>query len=255
MEEQLSAMESASPLDATVDMVLPGVLMEFNALRGEISKSHGTVIQKIDDLNETIKSGFEMQDARQEERVRTLSHALGSALLSFAGSRPVPVAANLQPLSELATAPPTAVATFDSVAVAPSIAPSPPSPPQFPQFYRLNPLHKSLSSLWSEWHGHGDFLNRPVVGGVKQLEQSEGHKWRSHFSQGEKTSFSRIKSIILGIENYAASKGVSAEMAVPELDEIFQAPDGVKSHLSEMVSWFQDRGFIQKKRARGKHAS
>ena len=244
-------METESPLNANIEQVLPGVMMEFSALRGEIAKGHEAIVRKLDTLNDTVKNGFEIQEARQDARMRSLTHTLGTALLSFSGSGQLPLA-DLPPFSELATAPAAAVATFDSVAIAPIIEPASPS---FPQFHRLYPLHKSLSSLWSEWHGNGDFLDRPIVGGLKQLEQSVGHKWRSHFSQGEKTLFSRTKSIILGIENYAASKGVSAEMVVPELDEIFQAPGGVKSQLAKMVSWLQDNDFIKKKQARGKHAS
>jgi hypothetical protein len=246
MEQQLIILEKENPLNATVEQVLPGVLMEFSALRAEIST-----------MNENVKKGFERLEAKIDREIsglKMLTLHFGRALLAYARSGQSPPT-DLQSYAELdgamaldgalatATIPAAPVAAVRNVAARNSDAP--------PQFHRLHPAHKSLFSIWNEWHGVDEFQDFPVVGGLKHLEQSTGHQWRAHFSQSEKTAFSRVKSIVLGIENYAISKQISGAMALVELDETFQ---DVKCQLAKMVSWLQDSDYIPKKQARGKHA-
>lgn len=238
-------METESPLNPTVDDVLPGVLAEFIAVRRDIVQGNAATHQKVDALTDMVQRGFENQDVK----MRALAQAIGTAFLSYSGSGQLPESMS-QPFPEFGAAVATANTVTDSLAIAP-ITDAELSPPPF---HRLYPTHNSLLSIWNEWYGNEEFNNRPVVGGLKRLEQSFGSKWRSHFSQGERTAFSRMKSIILGIENYAVSKGMSSGMSIAELDEIFQARDGCKSQLAQMVKWFQDGEYIQKKQARGKHA-
>jgi hypothetical protein len=241
MEQRLEIMEKESPLNATVEQVLPGVLMEFTALRSEVST-----------MNDNVKKGFERVEAKIDCEIgglKMLTLQLGRAFLAYARSGQSTSIdsksfADLDGVMAAATIPTAPVTPVRNVAAHNSDAP--------PQFHRLCPLHKSLASLWNEWHGNDEFEGIPVVGGLKHLEESMGHQWRAHFSQSEKTAFSRMKSIVLGIDNYAVSRQISSATAVDELDETFRE---FKCQLAKMVSWLQDRDYIQKKQARGKHAT
>jgi len=44
--------------------------------------------------------------------------------------------------------------------------------------YNMRPRHASLSDMWDEWHGQGQFCDRH--GGIKGRESKHKSKWRKH---------------------------------------------------------------------------
>jgi hypothetical protein len=46
----------------------------------------------------------------------------------------------------------------------------PPSPADAARRHIMVPKHHSIQSLWDEWYGLGDSLDKPVVGGIAALE-------------------------------------------------------------------------------------
>lgn len=236
MASQLQALEAESPLNATVEQVLPGVREEIRAIRGEMTKGFETV-------NANVKNEFESLNHDMSDMKR-VTNAFRAACVAFSSSENAP-SQNLRFASLTEIAPPT-IATDTVVDTQHAVFPS--------QCIIPFQLHESLVSMWDEWHGSGTFQGHPVAGGLNQLEESNGPAWRSHFAPSEKTAFSRMKAIMKGVANYANSKGVAAGVALSELDEIFKSSE-VKRQAAKMVSWFQTRDFLEKKRARGKQST
>ena len=60
------------------------------------------------------------------------------------------------------------------------------------QVFKLCVNHKSVSSMWHEWHGMGAFLLAPYpLGGLQALEQDKTSAWRKGFSSGQAKQYSR----------------------------------------------------------------
>ena len=57
----------------------------------------------------------------------------------------------------------------------------------------------SLSDVYSEFFGIGEWTNQPVLGGFYGLEQRYKSKWRSGYSAPEQNFFSRTQSLLKGL--------------------------------------------------------
>lgn len=231
-------MEMGSPLNANVEQVLPGVIMEIGTVRGEVARGFESVNSRLDHVDSRIEAfGEGFDDVKR----------IGAAFrLAFSASGPSDLTNSGLILPGLGSA---RTANQSTGLVNPSITRT---DAEQLHNHRPSPMHASLTSIWDEWHGRGLFQDRPVVGGLKELEQLKGGSWRTHFVASEKTAFSRMKAIIEGIENYSRSVGLSVEMTLPELDAVFQATDGVKCQCAKMVTWFQNKDMISKKQPRGR---
>jgi len=62
----------------------------------------------------------------------------------------------------------------------------------------LRSKHKSLFSLWHEWHGTEDFSDN--FGGVDGRDKLHRHQWRKHL---DKQVYSRNRRIVVGIRKHA----------------------------------------------------
>ena len=114
----------------------------------------------------------------------------------------------------------------------------------------MKPRHDTLSDLWDEWHGLGEYED--IYSGFAGREQVWGStkgiraKWRHHM---EGNQFTRTKLVIKGIEEYARQKQVLSAEAIAELECHFQSAN---RGVQEMVSWFQWNDFLPKQKPRGR---
>ena len=124
--------------------------------------------------------------------------------------------------------------------------PSPPSIPATCKKFSLQPRHKNLQSVWNEWHGLGNFHNKPIPGGIARAEELWKAKWRRHFEGREKKLFTRLRAVITAmkrVENQDWS----------QLEEAFLGP--CKTSMSKMDDYLKAQGIISKRRPRGRNAA
>ena len=94
----------------------------------------------------------------------------------------------------------------------------------------------------------GDFKDVPVSGGLKAVEEKFGAKWRKRIRGGAK-QMSRIKALMKAIDEMAA--GSSLEEAIDKLELVFQAKDGGKKRLSNLVDILKQQGIVASRLPRG----
>lgn len=117
--------------------------------------------------------------------------------------------------------------------------------------YRISQQFASLSLMWDEWHGIGgqDTLDKPVVGGFAQLEQTYKSKWRSQLVPAQQRHITRIRVIINGIKTMAQTLRMSTESALDLLETEWTRR---KKSPDAMVRYLQENGFLKKAKARGR---
>jgi hypothetical protein len=72
-----------------------------------------------------------------------------------------------------------------------------PATNNYPGFnYKLPTQIDSASDLWNCWYGLGEHLDKPIPGGIPQLCEQKGNKWRGRYDNNEKRMFSRWKMSI-----------------------------------------------------------
>jgi hypothetical protein len=119
---------------------------------------------------------------------------------------------------------------------------------QEPVAVSLHLKHASVTSMYDEYHGLGLFSAFP--GGLLALENSQGNKWRSHFTVAQKMHFSRLKRVVQAVHTRlrnAEDRDLAGVLA--EFDAIMKGP-GVGT-LSNLADKLQDDGYIPRnKRAK-----
>jgi hypothetical protein len=126
---------------------------------------------------------------------------------------------------------------------------SPRQPPSMQ--YRVSQQFASLSLMWDEWHGIGgpDTLDKPVVGGFAQLEQTYKAKWRSALVPSQQRHITRIRLIMNGIKTMAQTSSMSNQSAMDLLEPEWTRR---KKSVDAMVKYLQEGGFVKKAKARGR---
>lgn len=111
--------------------------------------------------------------------------------------------------------------------------------------YHVKQDHRTIHMLYDEWIGTGDFDGKPINGGVREAEILFKHKWRSHWSKADKKYFSRFSQICCGIDRKVGEYGDDLERIerfVDELEDVFKN-DALKS-ISKFVDWMKCKGLV-----------
>jgi len=228
-----------SPLDANLEAVLPGISrwqsVNHQALMG--------VRQTVDQLSTNVVAGFqkiaEDSKAQREASDRNLTSAfVNVAHELLAGKEDMVVAKMRRVEVEGETGcQPTALAQQDT----PQVAPVRNNGPNIKRCtsYRMVHKHKSLVSMWNEWHGLQDFEDK--FGGIVGRNKLYGKKWRGHLNYQQ---YSRTSRIIKAIKKHSEEGGNLADM-----DEWYR---NANCSLPNYVEVLQTKGLIPKKAARGK---
>jgi hypothetical protein len=116
------------------------------------------------------------------------------------------------------------------------------------------PNYSSMNEMFNEFYGLGMFEGKPVPGGFAKLEEVFKTKWRQGFSRGQKKEWSRLTMTIRGINKHIDELGGDRARALDNLDITFQEKGGVNHTTSKMVTYMQERGLLEKGKARGRYA-
>ena len=226
----------------------------MNSLTAELSRLGDTItnfqLKMIEQIEQTIEQSLESKEEARMDRLiseiaRRLSRSAGQVVES-PNSRVIPPASTDDDARVLSPRSDNQQQTEDGVAGKTRRGLATPPIPAACQQFTLQSRHRNLRSVWNEWHGLGDFQNRPIPGGIAKAEEVWKSKWRSHFEPREKKQFTRLKAVItamMGVENQDWS----------DLEEAFLGP--CKSSLSKMDDYLKEHGILSKKRARGRKSA
>jgi hypothetical protein len=232
MRQALDSAESDSPLDATLESVLPGVHVRFSNIDNKIEENNES-LHLIYNKQEAAIAANDERHALFVEAARWFSNRLGD------GSPPVAQAAAVfgdESMEEAHHQEPTS----DNEGV-----------PSEARIWRPCRSHASMTSLWNEYYGMGAFQDKPVVGGIEFLEQHYGNgKWRKHIVKSESKFFTRFKNVALAARAYIEVGEKSIDEGLGELDAIFEQE--AKSAVPNMLLWFQANNYFVKRAKRGK---
>jgi hypothetical protein len=107
----------------------------------------------------------------------------------------------------------------------------------------LHGRHKSVTSIYHEWHGAALFGDKPIPGGLLALELRK-ENWRSHFTAAQNVQFSRLKRVMEAVHDQQKKNGRNLTGVLSEFDGIMKDSGG---NLSNLVIALQGKGYILKK--------
>jgi hypothetical protein len=254
-------------LDHSVESVLPGVHEYLTSLHTEVRASRADISM----LAEKVES---CSDSKIRESVKeVVQQCLGPALAPFSAlSNSLNLmAASLRSSLQFRTVS-TATSAIDplvqdessSLQASPmdeddDDASPPPGlairPPSVEDGIGRHPkpTYISIHELYEEFYGLGKFEGKPVAGGFAKLDELFKTKWRQHFSKSQKKEWSRLTMTVRGINVHIEELG-KIELALNNLDLVFQDKHGVNHTTSKMILYMQDKGWLTKSRARGRYA-
>jgi Transcriptional activator of glycolytic enzymes len=74
--------------------------------------------------------------------------------------------------------------------------------------------------VYDEYKGEGEFSGKPIIGGLKGLDEKYNTKWRSGDAAYQK-AYSRIKQVVSCVETRMKEQNRMREEVLQELDELF----------------------------------
>jgi Transcriptional activator of glycolytic enzymes len=230
--------EERSPLDASLESVLPGVHQWHHANQSAVSNLHCDVNIGFSHVIAELQEARKQRVQQQTEFARLLE--LGRNVL-LSGT----------PIVDMDNGNDNVVSPFDvppldtQAEAAPSLDDA--AALEIHRTYTMRPKHKELTELLSEWIGSGDFEDQ--FGGIEGRNKKFGAKWRKHLP---KYLYSRSERTIKGIRAYAKQKQISDMDACRELQSVYEQQ---KRNVKNMVDYFTTTNLIQKCKARGKQLS
>jgi hypothetical protein len=236
MLQALNSAKSESPLDVTLESVLPGVHVRFSNIENKIEQNNES-LHLIYNQQEAAIAANDERHLLFVEAAQWFSERLGS------GSPPVAQAAAVFGEERM-----------EGERLEDEEAPTPTRDNEVPpdaRIWRPCRSHASMTSLWNEYYGIGVFQDKPVVGGIDVLEQTYGNgKWRKHIVKSESKFFTRFKNVALAARSYIEVGEKSIDEGLGELDIIFEVE--AKLAVPNMLLWFQENNYFVKRAKRGK---
>jgi Transcriptional activator of glycolytic enzymes len=80
---------------------------------------------------------------------------------------------------------------------------------------------KSVSAIYEEYYGEGEYKNCPVEGGLKQLEVKYGTKWRAGCPAYQK-AFNRFQLIVKCVDGQIDGGKREKDIVLAEMDKLFE---------------------------------
>jgi hypothetical protein len=103
---------------------------------------------------------------------------------------------------------------------------------------------RSATMVYDEYNGEGDFIGKPIVGGLKGLDEKYNTKWRRGDAAYQK-AYSRIKQVVSCVETRMKEQNRTKEEVLEELDELFAEKEC--RNLTAMVARLQQLGWMSKR--------
>jgi Transcriptional activator of glycolytic enzymes len=94
--------------------------------------------------------------------------------------------------------------------------------------YRMKPRHRTLTGLYDEWMGIGDFSD--VYDGIEGQNSKHGPTWRKHLSPH---LYSRTARTVEGIRAFVKEQGMDIQYACDSLQVIYESR---KCSVANMVN-------------------
>lgn len=226
MRTELTNETTVSPLNHSVEAVLPGLHQRW-------AQTHNLVVGVKDDI-QSLEEGIKEQVKRMEESNRQQKAAMSNFLVEFGQS--MREEGSSRPAVPLETSP--SRQEEDSPFRAPSAR------------YNLKQTHESVSEIYDEWWGLGEYEDKPISGGFEALEQKYKSRWRKHFDGGQVKHISRVKIILQALNSLAEMEGKTLETAMNELDAVYRGE--CKKYITRLEIFIKNKGWYQKKKSRGK---
>jgi hypothetical protein len=230
MRVELTNESLVSPLNHSVEAVLPGLHQRWSQTHNLVTGLKGDVVSIRTDLKESVQ--------RMELSNRSQKEAMSDFLIQFGQS--------------LREDGPRPALTLES-------SPSPMEEDELPSSsppttrYNLKQTHESVSEMFNEWWGLGSFENQPIRGGFEALERLHRSRWRKHFDGGQVKYISRVRIVLQALNTLAEMEGYSLESALNEFDVAYKGE--CKKYITKMEAFVKGKGWYQKKKRRGKIAA
>lgn len=246
METELERGQHETPMDHTVEEVLPGVHERMNGLYSEMSGVRDDLKKGFVDLKRELSE--QLNDVlfaytRHNEQLAEVLIAVGSGMRAPAAgvgaggqSRFLPTRRAQE--EEGGEASPQEAVTNNGVNG---------------QNHHLSIGHSAVSTMYYEWYGEDRYEGIPIDGGIAKMEELYKSKWRKHFLQGEKKYFNRVSVMVRGVDERVKTTNMTISQVLAEFDAIFK--DECELKLGRMESWVKDKGLVGKKKPRGKAAA
>lgn len=223
---KVSLENSESPMDYTMETVMPGVKQRLdsneNAIR-ELSRQVQKTPQEV-----------------QEKLLPAFSNLLKEMLLGAAkGAADAMGGGNLDGRQS-----PLGVSLGVSRTTTRDNEPS--SPPT----HFLVDKHESVQGYYDEWFGKGDFDGIPIAGGVEALELKWKRRWRGGKKQDQRIS--RQKRLVDAIKKRAQSTGETIEQVCESWNLLFVSNNRNLQRLILELQKTENGGFVKKTKNRGR---
>ena len=216
---------ASSPLDATLETVLPGVHERLDANR----KTTEDLVGKVNELTSTVIASLEKSQDFSMER---LESEINLMLRRIRDTSPQD-----ESVQEIEPSRITEVAQEQT---------------RFPPMVQhpIIPItYSSLHQLFNHWNGLGEYENM-YPGGISRLETEKGSSWRKTWDNSAKKRLSKVKAIISAIEREASENNTSRICVVEMWEDVYSTE--CKGKLSNFHTWAVGNGMIQLKKARGR---
>lgn len=217
----------SSPLDATLETVLPGLHERLDAQRKATEDLHGLITR----LESTVKAAIEKTEDSTMERLETEFHHM------FRRIRGPPTDAPDDDQNKERDRDTMADTTIHRQNNHTSL-------PMLPITY------PTIHQLYDHWMGGGEYVHG-YPGGISQIEKEKGSSWRKDWDNGAKKRLSKVKGIIAAIEHEAQNSNGTIDEVIDKWESIYTGECNGK--ISNFHEWAVRNGKLEIKKARGRN--
>lgn len=228
--------DESSPLDASLEAVLPGVHERLDGQRKAIQDLQGLVEKLEGTMKSVMQQTRDDTMNRLEIEIHRMFRNIGRNGNSICFNAEDDRSLTMGEISERNDQNCERI-NHPSVLV---------NRPFMPITYR------SLQQLYNHWIGKGEY-EEMYPGGIQKLEVEMGAKWRKNWDNAANKRLSKVKAIISAIESKAKEEHQSVSVVLSTWEDVYGG--ACKGKLSNFHSWLVEQGKVQVKKARGKFVS
>jgi len=243
---------SENPLDASLEVVLPGVHERLNALQSGMNsmQSHGqmlnTMVAQLQQLQTSQSAGFYHQATGYRYMMQHCLQDIGRITQDFGRNLTEVAPAMSETAFTQHFGRPTGESTGDQTSPSQPEAtglscqqlagngqqltgigvhfPSNIQGPVFPPS-RVENIHvvipatfRSVLQMKQFWYGEGDFIGLPIPGGIREMNSRFDSKWRTALAKSEKTRYSRISTVMETIAKCSGGSENEIESTIAQFE-------------------------------------
>ena len=229
--------DNVNPLDLTLQSMLPAIHDRFTMVQNEIGAGFRILEQKHSDKLDTLYNHLQaIQDCQRRNLMDVFHNAFQSAAnISVVAAPRSPGAASTVPA---ARTPNLHIAAMPQEHHQSPVVTT--NSHIFGYTYRLPPSPSSVTEMWDAWFGLGEYEDKPIPGGVAQMNVLHKARWRTAYKGHERKHFSRYNVIVKTI-SHLVEGGRELQCILAEFDELFVTD--AKSSISTFGDIIRDKGY------------